>query len=245
MRIHYLQHVTFEGAGTIAEWASARGHSIAASHVAASPLPPLDTLDFLVVMGGPMNIYQERKHPWLREEKAFISGAISAGKLVLGVCLGAQLVAHVLGGQVTRGAHPEIGWYSVELTQGGRESTVFGRLPARFTALHWHGDTFAVPPAAIHAASSQAYANQAFEYEAGRVIGVQFHLEETRSSLASLVENAADELIDGPWISSADDLLASDAPFAESKRLLFTLLDGMAELAVFPSTAPRPSGRPA
>ena len=232
MRIHYLQHVPFEGIGSIRDWASARGHSLAGTKMARSPVPHPDAFDFLIVMGGPMNIYQEREHPWLRDEKALISGAIAESKRVLGVCLGAQLVADVLGGPVTRGEHPEIGWYPVEITTAGRESAVFSRLPERFDALHWHGDTFAIPPSALHVASSAACANQAFEYGGGRVVGIQFHLEETHDSLSALVENAHGELIDGPWISSAENLLAADAPFEESKRLLFALLDGMAELAV-------------
>ena len=205
---------------------------MAGTEIAQSPAPDPDAFDFLIVMGGPMNIYQEREHPWLRDEKALISGAIAESKRVLGVCLGAQLVADVLGGPVTRGEHPEIGWYPVEITTAGRESAVFSRLPERFDALHWHGDTFAIPPSALHVASSAACANQAFEYGGGRVVGIQFHLEETHDSLSALVENAHGELIDGPWISSAENLLAADAPFEESKRLLFALLDGMAELAV-------------
>ena len=107
---------------------------------------------------------------------------------MLGVCLGAQLVADVLGGQVSRGEHPEIGWYTVELTETGRAIPVFAGFPERFTALHWHGDTFAIPPGAVHVASSEACANQAFTHDGGRVVGLQFHLEETRESLALLRE---------------------------------------------------------
>jgi GMP synthase-like glutamine amidotransferase len=230
VRVHYLQHVPFEGVGAIAGWAAARGHSLSCTEMAVSPPPPTSAFDFLVIMGGPMNIYQEREYPWLRQEKALISAAVAEGKLVLGVCLGAQLLADALSGPVTRGAQPEIGWYPVELTKAGRRSVVFRRLPERFVALHWHGDTFAIPAGAIHAASSAACANQAFESMGGRVVGIQFHLEETRASLADLVDKARDELVEGPWIASAEDLLAPPAPFEESNRLLFTLLDGMAEL---------------
>ncbi len=158
MRIHYLKHVSFEGIGSIEDWASARGHRLAGTEVSLRPLPQPEEFDFLVVMGGPMNIYQEHEHPWFHDEKALISTAITRGKLVLGVCLGAQLVADVLGGPVTRGPQPEIGWYPVELTEAGRKSAVFGRLPQRFDALHWHGDTFAIPPGAVHVASSAACA---------------------------------------------------------------------------------------
>jgi len=230
MQVNYLQHVAFEGIGAIGEWTSARGHDLTGTHAALRPLPEVHDFDFLVVMGGPMNIYQEQDHPWLREEKRLIRAAVAARKLVLGVCLGAQLLADVLGGPVTRGSQVEIGWYPVELTPAGRESPVFGRLPARFSALHWHGDTFAIPPATVHAAFSAACTNQAFEYGAGHVIGIQFHLEETRESLSALVDNAGEDLVEGPWIATADELLAPGAPFAESRSLLFALLDGMAAL---------------
>ena len=232
MRVHYLQHVPFEGVGAIADWVAAHGHSLSGTQMALSPPPQTIAFDFLVIMGGPMNIYEEREYPWLRQEKALISAALAEGKLVLGICLGAQLLADALGGPVTRGAQPEIGWYPVELTEASRGSVVFRRLPERFTALHWHGDTFAIPPGAIHAASAAACANQAFEHVGGRAGGIQFHLEETRASLAALVDEARDELVAGPWIASKEALLAPSAPFEQSNRLLFALLDGMAELGV-------------
>ncbi len=133
-----------------------------------------------------MNVYEEAEYPWLAAEKAFIAAAIGAGKPVLGICLGAQLIAAVLGGTVSKGPQPEIGWYPVELTPAGRELPLFAGFPDRFTALHWHGDTFSIPPGATHVASSAACANQAFAYDGGRVVGLQFHLEETRESLAQL-----------------------------------------------------------
>jgi GMP synthase-like glutamine amidotransferase len=215
MRVHYLQHVPFEGIGTIGEWARSHGHDLSSTQMFQVPtpaLPGIDELDFLVVMGGPMNTYQQTEYPWLSGEKAFIASAIAAGRPVLGVCLGAQLVADVLGGPVSTGEHPEIGWYTVELTEAGRAIPVFAGFPERFTALHWHGDTFAVPPGAVHVASSEACANQAFTYDGGRVVGLQFHLEETRESLALLVENARDDL------AAADDPPAGSEAGAGAER---------------------------
>lgn len=230
MRVLCVQNVWFEGPGAIADWAAARGHEFEIAHPFDAGAPHPGEFDFLVVMGGPMNIYQEQEHPFLAEEKRLISSAIESGKRVLGVCLGAQLVADALGGPVTRGEQPEIGWYPVTLTEEGTESPALGRLPGEFTALHWHGDTFAIPPGASRLASSAACPNQAFEYDRGRVVGTQFHLETTRESLGKLVDNARSELVESEWIVSEDELLAPEAPFAASRELLFTLLDGMATM---------------
>jgi GMP synthase-like glutamine amidotransferase len=241
MRVHYLQHVSFEGMGSIGEWAALRGHVLTGAEVfqaarsgppgMAGPVVPrqadLDRLDLLVVMGGPMNVYQEAEYLWLAAEKVFIAAAIGAGKPVLGICLGAQLIAAALGGTVSKGPQPEIGWYPVELTPEGRGLPLFAAFPIRFTALHWHGDTFSIPPGATHVASSAACANQAFAYDGGRVVGLQFHLEETRESLAHLIDNARAELVPGDWIATPDELLAPEAPFRPCRELLFSLLDSM------------------
>jgi GMP synthase (glutamine-hydrolysing) len=200
----------------------------------AGALPGPEGFDLLVIMGGPMNVYEHDQYPWLADEKDFIRAGISGGKMVLGICLGAQLVADVLGGEVTRAPFEEIGWYPVELTEAGRRLEVFAHFPDRFTTLQWHGDTFSIPPGAVHAASSEAVPNQAFGFDDGRVIGLQFHLEETRETLGVLVEVAGGGLPSapdsprGPWVSRAEDLLAPDVPFGACRELLFGLLDRMA-----------------
>ncbi len=237
MKVHYLQHVAYEGIGSIQEWAEARGHPLAGTlmfaeqadaQAGAAGLPHPDDVDMLVVMGGPMNVYETEKHPWLLAEKDFIRACVAGGRAVFGICLGAQLIADVLGGEVTRAPHQEIGWYPVDLTDEGRRLEALAHFPDRFTALHWHGDTFSIPGGAVHAASSAACANQAFAFDGARVVGLQFHLEETPESLAELVQAVGQHLPDGPWTSSRAGLLLPDAPFAECKRLLFGLLDRMA-----------------
>ena len=233
MNVHYLQHVAYEGIGSIEDWALSRGHSLSGTSLYAVPsadagLPDPDDLHLLVVMGGPMNVYEHDRYPWLSLEKDFIRGCISCGKMVLGICLGAQLIADVLGGEVTRAPSEEIGWHPVELTAAGRKLDVFADLPDGFTTLQWHGDTFSIPPGAVHAASSEAVPNQAFSLDNGRVIGLQFHLEETRESLGDLVRAAGGNLpAPSRWVSRADSLLAPDAPFDACRELLFGLLDRM------------------
>lgn len=229
MRIDVLQHVPFEAAAAVADWAKARDHRLTSWAVYEGDLPNLADVEFLVVMGGPMNIYQESEYPWLAREKTAIKAAIARGAVVLGICLGAQLVADALGGNVVRNEEMEIGWFPVELTTEGRHLRLVEDLPLRFVALHWHGDTFSIPPGAVHVAASAACRNQAFAYDEGRVVGLQFHLEETPESLRGLIEHARGELAPGKWIQPEPALLAPDAPFAEANDHLFLLLDRMAE----------------
>lgn len=228
MRIHSFEHVPFEGLAHIETWATAKGHSITKTlfHAAQIPPPPAD-FDMLVVMGGPMNIYEHDQYPWLAAEKKAIADAIASGKSVIGICLGAQLIADVLGGKVTRNAQKEIGWFPVELAPGAAGSRLFGQFPKQFTAFHWHGDTFDIPPGAIHIASSAACANQAFEFD-GRVVGLQFHLETSLASISQLAGNCGDELVEGKFIQTEAEILGGKGHVAEGNRLMEMLLEKMA-----------------
>jgi GMP synthase-like glutamine amidotransferase len=159
MKIHYLQHVPFETPGEITAWASRKGHIVTASRVfAGEPVPEADRYDWLVVMGGPMGVEDESAHDWLSREKRAIASAIEHGKTVVGVCLGAQLIAAVLGARVYRNATKEIGWFPVTLTKSGGSHALTKDLPAQFSAFHWHGDTFDPPAGADHLMRSEACA---------------------------------------------------------------------------------------
>jgi len=227
MRIHYLQHVPFEDAANIEVWARRQGHAIRATRLDRDEsFPPLVAFDWLVIMGGPMNIYEHDRFPWLEREKKFIAESINAGKLVLGVCLGAQLVADVLGGQVTRNAQKEIGWFPVWLSSEARQSPIFQTLPQRFLAFHWHGDTFSIPPGARRMAESQACANQAFQY-GDRVIGLQFHLDYSLASIEKMIAHCGDELVEAPFIQPSPDSLLNAAHVQAIEDLLYRFLDAM------------------
>jgi len=212
MRIQCLKHIPFEGPAAIAQWADERGHQVDLSPLYDGVEPPgQDGFDRLVVMGGPMGVADEAVYPWLAAEKAFIRRTIDAGKTVIGVCLGAQLIAEVLGARVYRNPDKEIGWMPVELTDAGRGSDCFGSLPPSLEVFHWHGDTFDLPPGAVHLARSAACAHQAFIWDA-RVLGLQFHLESTPQSVADIVAECADELVPAaPHIQSAETILAKPA----------------------------------
>ena len=219
----------FEGLASIETWAVARGHRVAATRLhAGDSLPRLGQFDWLVVMGGPMNIYEEEKFPWLAAEKRFIQSAIAGGRVVLGVCLGAQLIADVLGGPVGRNAHKEIGWFPIRKTDVAARSRVCDALPAELEAFHWHGDTFALPPWAVHVARSAACENQAFIYDE-RVIGLQFHLETTPESARLLAQHCADELVTGPFIQTAGAMLADPRRFTRINEAMWKLLDRLQE----------------
>lgn len=178
LRLHCLKHVPFEGLGTIADWSAARGYETNVAELSLDdPLPPLENVDMLFVMGGPMGVHDVGQHPWLADEKRYVRAAIDAGVATIGICLGAQLLAEALGATVTPNAHSEIGWWEVELTGDPTTSTAFVTLPGRFTTFHWHSDTFSLPPGCALVATSAACPTQAFEFERGRVTGLQFHPE--------------------------------------------------------------------
>lgn len=226
MRIHTLQHVDFEGLGSIGEWAKTQRATVRYSRMFTNdPLPALDGFDWLIIMGGPMNIYEEDIYPWLGKEKEFIKAAVEAGKIVLGVCLGAQLIADALGASVSRNQHKEIGWFPLNTIH----STMSGIIQDNALVLHWHGDTFTLPNGAERLASSAACLNQGFIYKK-RVIALQFHLETTAESLRHLIEHSQNELEDGPYIQTETEMLADANRFTAINRMMTALLDHLLHL---------------
>ena len=226
MNIHYLQHVPFEDLANIEAWARSRGHDLSKTLLfAGDSLPRMSDFDWLIILGGPMNIYEEERYPWLSKEKEFIHQAIDSDKIVLGICLGAQLMADVLGGKVCKNVHQEIGWFPVKLMPKSKASRIFRVLPEEFMALHWHGDTFDVPLGALHTAESQACKNQAFEL--GKAIGLQFHLESSQDSLERLLLNSADELTDGQYVQKPEEILTHLDRVPELCRLMDIFLDNI------------------
>jgi GMP synthase-like glutamine amidotransferase len=203
MKVGVLQHVPFEGLGSIESWLAARGAKIHYTRFFDSPLlPDIADLDLIIALGGPMSVNDEADLPWLKEEKRFISGAIISGKPLLGICLGAQLIASALGARVYPGRHKEIGWFDIERTSNNPDLFQF---PKTVTVFHWHGETFDLPPGASRLARSAGCENQAFQI-GPRVMGLQFHLETTPESAESIVGHCRAELIGGIFIQSEDEL---------------------------------------
>jgi GMP synthase-like glutamine amidotransferase len=228
VRIHVIQHATFEDAGLIREWAAERGHDLTSGLALTEEFPPSGQIDFLVVMGGPMGADDEVASPWLHAEKRYIAEAIASGRLVLGVCLGSQIIAEVLGGKIRRNAQREIGWYTVERTPRGDEEPLIAGWTDPLVVGQWHGDTFDLPDGIEPVLTSEACANQAFVFDR-RVVGVQFHLEWTEALLGGLIAECGDDCEDtGMWVMSCTQV-ADEAPerIAACRTLLFTLLDAM------------------
>ena len=222
MRLHYFQHVPFEGLGCIEHHARSKGRRVTSTCFHENgALPDLATIDWLVVMGGPMNIYEEDKFPWLREEKRFIESAISAGKVVIGICLGAQLIAHALGAAIFPNRYKEIGWFPISGDEAWNNDPVF---PGAMEVFHWHGDTFDLPPGSRRLARSKACENQAFSF-GKKVLGLQFHLELTREGVETLIENCGNQLVDGPYIQTRAQMLSREHRFQTANGFMFDLLN--------------------
>lgn len=213
LRVYVLQHVAFEGLGCIADWLTAQQAQVGFTRFfAADPLPALGDIDLLIVLGGPMSVNDEATHQWLSDEKQLIQQAIAAQKPVLGICLGAQLIASVLGSRIYANAQKEIGWFAVE-AMPELPADVF-TFPAQIQVLHWHGETFDLPRGAVHLAKSAACSIQAFQYQQ-QVMGLQFHLETTVESAQQMLIHCADELVSGqPYIQDQQQLLEQTTVYA-------------------------------
>jgi GMP synthase (glutamine-hydrolysing) len=224
LRIHYLQHVPFEGLGFIADWAREQNASVSCTKLFLHErFPAQEEFDWLIILGGPMNVYEDAIYPWLPAEKAFIKEAITRDKVVLGICLGAQLIADVLGGKISANKEKEIGWFPVSFIKDKLEMPLSAILPDELNVMHWHGDTFTLPLDAIHLATSRACANQGFIYD-NRVFALQFHLETTKESLLGLIKNCGDEIRQGDWIQPAETITAR-ANFSGTNTVMGDILN--------------------
>jgi len=222
VKVHVLQHVPFEDIGSIAPWLEAHRAHVSYTRFFDDPaLPQLNGLDLLIAMGGPMSVNDESTLPWLLSEKRFVRDAVERGIAVLGVCLGAQLIASALGARVYRNSQKEIGWFPIEATPS---TTKTFRFPEKCIVFHWHGETFDLPSGAVRLAKSAICENQAFQI-AQHVIGLQFHLETTPESARALLDNCGDELVPGPYVQTESDLReVPSAAYVEINSLMSEVL---------------------
>jgi GMP synthase-like glutamine amidotransferase len=228
MRVHVLQHLPFEDLGNIAPNLKTLGAEVTYTHFFENPqLPTLDGIDLLIVMGGSMSVNDEEQFSWIKPEKHFIRDAISRDISVLGVCLGAQLIASALGARVYRNHHKEIGWFPIRSMSAPAGNFV---LPNECLVFHWHGETFDLPEGSVRLAESDGCRNQAFQIKRN-VIGLQFHLETNPENAFALVENFRDDLTPGPYVQSEAEIRAASPALYQSihsimNDLLSYLIDG-------------------
>ncbi len=190
-----LQHTACETLGTmedILRQSDTSYHYVATHHGEPVPAEMADKAG-LIVMGGPMGVYEYSKYPFLRDEMRLLEAALKQGKPVLGVCLGSQLLAAVLGAEVTKGEKKELGWHPVTLTEDAAADRLFSGITPEFWPFHWHGDIFPLPAQAVRLASSRQTTNQAFRYGTN-AYGILFHLEVTQEQISQMLLDFADEL---------------------------------------------------
>jgi GMP synthase (glutamine-hydrolysing) len=178
-----IRHVPFEDLGSFASSLRERGFAVAYRDAGLDDLGARDLLeaDLLIVLGGPIGVYEARDYPFLKGEIAMVERRLKGGRPVLGLCLGAQIMAKALGARVYRGKRKELGWSPLQLTDAGRKSAL-AELGLRTAVLHWHGDSFDLPRGAELLASTRLYANQAFAWRR-HALGLQFHIEATMRGL--------------------------------------------------------------
>jgi GMP synthase-like glutamine amidotransferase len=186
-------------------------------------LPSIHGIDSLVVMGGPMGVGDDDEYPWLTLEKEFIESVIKRGIPVLGVCLGAQLIANVLGAEVTKNVHEEIGWFPVKRTKGLVDERM-ENLPISFDALHWHSDTFDIPNGAKNFITSEACANQGFVY-GDSVLALQFHLEMLPSHVQSIYQECGNPEKTATYVQGLEDMLAPTEKYQQASKILEKFLE--------------------
>lgn len=211
-----VQHVAVEGPGLLLDVVEARGagaHTVRVDR--GMPVPrSLGHHAGLIVMGGPMGVYETAQHPHLRDELALIEDALGRGAPLIGICLGSQLLAAALGARVEPGERKEIGWFDVHLSAAGRSDAAFEACPPLFQPLHWHGDVFELPPGAVSLARSALTTHQAFR-AGSNALGLLFHLEARPAQVAEMAALFADELaaaqVDGAALIAASAEAAARA----------------------------------
>ena len=227
MNVHILEHDPADGPGVIADWALERGVALARVRLFdGASLPAAEDVRMLVILGGAMSVHQHRDFPWLAGEKAWMAEVIGKGAAVLGICLGAQLLAVVLGGRVFQHDVYEIGWWPVVMVDRPEPLTHF---PEELMSMHWHGDTFTLPPGARRVAKSAACGEQGFVW-GERVVALQFHPEIDELAAGDVEAVATGEQAAGRFVQSAAELAARPPGLGTTRAALFGLLDALAAM---------------
>jgi GMP synthase (glutamine-hydrolysing) len=228
MRVHYIAHSSFVLANTICSWASENKYQLNLTCMSSGDqLPDVNDFDFLIIMGGQQSVLEKERYPYLDSEITLIKNAITANKMVLGICLGAQLISAAVGDQPCRSPQKEIGIFPVKLTHAGKEDPILSQLPEQFAPLHWHSDMAGPSTEATILAQSEGCPCQAFRY-GKKVYGLQFHLEYGKECVECLVNHFSSDITPGPYVQNPQEILQQD--FSPMNHYMRILLDKMVQV---------------
>lgn len=213
-----FQHDPFEDLGFFAEVLEKQGAIYRVIRLFHGEMPAEDweRVRALIILGGPMSVNDEKEYPFLRWEKRIIRAAIADAVPIVGICLGAQLIAATLGTMVYQGRVKEIGWSPISITPHGQVDSLLGYLPEIATVFQWHGHGFELPAGAIRLASSVNYENQAFRL-GKNIYALQFHLEVTPRMIARWIDERSKDLAQAPYILP-DKILADTRNYAPTLK---------------------------
>ena len=225
MRIHYFQHVPYEGLACIEDWIKQKGYPLSVTRFyEGNPLPVVCSYDWLFVMGGPMGVYEREKYPWLEREIEHIRQAIETGKKIIGICLGNQLIAAALEQAVFPNKEPEIGFFPVKWTADAQNHPLFSTFPDEMLVFHFHGDTFDLPYEARHLCFSEGAKNQGFLYKE-KVLGLQYHFELTEEAAIDMIEHNIDQVKPARYVQDETQIHDSLGLLPGINYYMFAILD--------------------
>jgi GMP synthase-like glutamine amidotransferase len=235
MKAHCLQHEPFEDMAAIETWLRQKGFEISVTKLFESEtLPSLHDVDWLIIMGGSMSVNDDAVFPWIADEKKFVRECIAAGKTVIGICLGSQMIASSLGARVYPNDRKEIGWFPIYRNKQS-SSALFAALPEELIVFHWHGETYDLPEGAVCFAESDACAHQIFLY-GKRTVGFQCHLETTAASLDSLSSACREEIsaalshggVMSRFIQTSEEMRILEHKYSHAMHaVLYSVLDSL------------------
>ena len=230
MRVHTLIHAPFEGLGVIRGWLSEKNHFLHETHTyRGDPLPRVENFDWLIIMGGPQSLQKLEKYLYLKDELRLINEALQSNKLILGICLGAQLIAEALGAKTVSSPETEIGVFPLHLTGKGYTDPILRHFPDPFNATHWHHDMPGLPEEAVILASSSGCPRQIIRFRRG-VYGIQCHLELTSADISKMIDHGSHDLISGRYIQTKYELLNHN--YTENNQLMFLFLNYFSQVKV-------------
>jgi GMP synthase-like glutamine amidotransferase len=229
MHIHYFQHDHFEDLGFIGDWATTRNFTTTVSRFDLEPYyPDHNEYDWLVVLGGKMGVNDSDDYPWINDEIAFIKQAITKRKIVIGICLGAQLVASALGAKVYRNTEPEMGFRPIQMNAHAANDAIFRHFPAELNVMHMHFDIFEVPVGAVSMAKSMVTPCQAFRF-GENVFALQFHFEISESNAQNFIREVTPEIVPGKYVQYPPEMLLNTHNCPINNRIFSKMLDSISD----------------